>query len=49
MTALIDIDIVPIDCETMVVLVDHNNFKSLSADECAGKIVCDTRTIFGAA
>ena len=49
LAALIDIEIVPIDCETMVVLVDHDIFKSVPADERAGKIVYDTRGIWGAA
>ena len=46
---LIDIDTALADCETMVVLVDHDIFKSVPADERAGKIVYDTRGIWGAA
>ena len=44
---LIDIDSALADCETMVVLVDHDIFKSVPADERAGKIVYDTRGIWG--
>ncbi|MES2290037.1 MAG: UDP-N-acetyl-D-mannosamine dehydrogenase [Pseudomonadota bacterium] len=47
--ALIDIDTALAECETMVVLVDHDIFKSVPADERAGKIVYDTRGIWGAA
>ncbi len=46
---LIDIDTALADCETMIVLVDHDIFKSVPADERAGKIVYDTRGIWGAA
>ena len=46
---LIDIDTALGGCETMVVLVDHDIFKSVPADERAGKIVYDTRGIWGAA
>ena len=46
---LIDIDTALAECETMVVLVDHDIFKSVPADERAGKIVYDTRGIWGAA
>lgn len=45
---LIDIDTALADCETMIVLVDHDIFKSVPADERAGKIVYDTRGIWGA-
>ncbi|UVO52871.1 UDP-N-acetyl-D-mannosamine dehydrogenase [Sphingomonas sp. SUN039] len=45
---LIDIDTALAECETMVVLVDHDIFKSVPADERAGKIVYDTRGIWGA-
>ncbi|MEP6784639.1 MAG: UDP-N-acetyl-D-mannosamine dehydrogenase [Sphingomonadales bacterium] len=48
-TVLIDIDTALAECETMVVLVDHDLFKSVPADERAGKIVYDTRGIWGAA
>ena len=44
---LIDIDSALADCETMIVLVDHDIFKSVPADERAGKIVYDTRGIWG--
>ena len=46
---LIDIDTALADCDTMIVLVDHDIFKSVPADERAGKIVYDTRGIWGAA
>jgi UDP-N-acetyl-D-mannosaminuronic acid dehydrogenase len=45
---LIDIDTALADCDTMIVLVDHDIFKSVPADERAGKIVYDTRGIWGA-
>ena len=45
--ALIDIDSALADCDTMIVLVDHDIFKSVPADERAGKIVYDTRGIWG--
>ncbi len=45
---LIDIDTALADCETMIVLVDHDIFKSVPADERAGKVVYDTRGIWGA-
>jgi len=45
---LIDIDSALADCDTMIVLVDHDIFKSVPADERAGKIVYDTRGIWGA-
>lgn len=45
---LIDIDAALADCETMVVLVDHDIFKSVPADERAGKTVYDTRGIWTA-
>ena len=44
---LIDIDTALADCETMIVLVDHDIFKSVPADERAGKVVYDTRGIWG--
>jgi UDP-N-acetyl-D-mannosaminuronic acid dehydrogenase len=44
---LIDIDTALADCDTMIVLVDHDIFKSVPADERAGKIVYDTRGIWG--
>jgi UDP-N-acetyl-D-mannosaminuronic acid dehydrogenase len=44
---LIDIDSALADCETMIVLVDHDIFRSVPADERAGKIVYDTRGIWG--
>ena len=44
---LIDIDSALADCETMIVLVDHDIFKSVPADERAGKAVYDTRGIWG--
>ena len=43
---LIDIDTALGRCEVMVVLVDHDLFKSIPADERAGKIVYDTRGIW---
>ena len=46
---LIDIDSALADCDTMIVLVDHDIFKSVPADERAGKIVYDTRGIWGTA
>jgi UDP-N-acetyl-D-mannosaminuronic acid dehydrogenase len=45
---LIDIDTALAECDTMIVLVDHDIFKSVPADERAGKIVYDTRGIWGA-
>jgi UDP-N-acetyl-D-mannosaminuronic acid dehydrogenase len=44
---LIDIDSALADCETMIVLVDHDIFRSVPADERAGKAVYDTRGIWG--
>jgi UDP-N-acetyl-D-mannosaminuronic acid dehydrogenase len=44
--ALIDIDSALAECETMIVLVDHDIFKSVPAEERAGKIVYDTRGIW---
>ena len=44
---LIDIDTALAECDTMIVLVDHDIFKSVPADERAGKIVYDTRGIWG--
>ncbi len=46
---LIDIDTALAECEAFVVLVDHDIFKSVPADERAGKIVYDTRGIWGGA
>jgi UDP-N-acetyl-D-mannosaminuronic acid dehydrogenase len=45
--SLIDIDTALAECDTMIVLVDHDIFKSVPADERAGKIVYDTRGIWG--
>ncbi len=44
---LIDIDTALAECDSFVVLVDHDIFKSVPADERAGKIVYDTRGIWG--
>ena len=43
---LIDIDEALGTCEVMIVLVDHDLFKSIPADERAGKTVYDTRGIW---
>jgi UDP-N-acetyl-D-mannosaminuronic acid dehydrogenase len=43
---LIDIDSALADCDVMIVLVDHDLFKSVPADERAGKTVYDTRGIW---
>lgn len=45
---LTDIDTALAECETMVVLVDHDLFKSVPADERAGKTIYDTRGIWAA-
>jgi UDP-N-acetyl-D-mannosaminuronic acid dehydrogenase len=44
--SLIDIDTALAECDTMIVLVDHDIFKSVPADERAGKLVYDTRGIW---
>ena len=44
--SLIDIDVALAACGVMVVLVDHDIFKSVPADERAGKAVYDTRGIW---
>lgn len=44
--SLIDIDTALEDCEAMVVLVDHDVFKSVPIAEWAGKAVYDTRGIW---
>ena len=44
--ALTDIDTALAECSTMIVLVDHDIFKSVPADERAGKVVYDTRGIW---
>ncbi len=43
---LIDIDQALSDCTIMIVLVDHDIFKSVPADERAGKAIYDTRGIW---
>ena len=43
---LIDIDTALAECAIMIVLVDHDIFKSVPADERAGKTVYDTRGIW---
>ena len=43
---LTDIDTALAECGTMIVLVDHDIFKSVPADERAGKVVYDTRGIW---
>ncbi|WP_326524808.1 UDP-N-acetyl-D-mannosamine dehydrogenase [Sphingomonas sp.] len=43
---LIDIDTALEGCDTMVVLVDHDIFRSIPLDERAGKAVYDTRGIW---
>ena len=43
---LTDIDTALAECDTMIVLVDHDVFKSVPTDERAGKIVYDTRGIW---
>jgi UDP-N-acetyl-D-mannosaminuronic acid dehydrogenase len=43
---LIDIDSALMECDVMVVLVDHDIFKSVPPEERAGKIVYDTRGIW---
>ena len=45
-TSLIDIDIALADCDTLVVLVDHDIFKSVPTDERTGKTIYDTRGIW---
>ena len=43
---LIDIDSALLDCDVMVVLVDHDLFKSVPPEEREGKVVYDTRGIW---
>jgi UDP-N-acetyl-D-mannosaminuronic acid dehydrogenase len=43
---LTDIDSALMECEVMIVLVDHDIFKSVPPEERAGKIVYDTRGIW---
>jgi UDP-N-acetyl-D-mannosaminuronic acid dehydrogenase len=43
---LTDIDTALLECEVMIVLVDHDIFKSVPPEERAGKIVYDTRGIW---
>jgi UDP-N-acetyl-D-mannosaminuronic acid dehydrogenase len=45
---LTDIDSALLDCDIMVVLVDHDIFKSVPPEEREGKIVYDTRGIWSA-
>ncbi len=45
---LVDIDTALAECDTMIVLVDHDIFRSVPADERAGKTVYDTRGIWAA-
>jgi UDP-N-acetyl-D-mannosaminuronic acid dehydrogenase len=42
----IDIDTALEDCDVLIVLVDHDVFKSVPLDERANKIVYDTRGIW---
>lgn len=44
--ALADIDTALLDCPVIVVLVDHDLFKSVPAEEREGKIIYDTRGIW---
>jgi UDP-N-acetyl-D-mannosaminuronic acid dehydrogenase len=44
--SLIDIDSALLECDVMVVLVDHDIFKSVPPEERDGKIVYDTRGIW---
>lgn len=44
---LIDLDTALRECEILIVLVDHDLFKSVPVEERAGKIVYDTRGIWG--
>ena len=44
---LIDIDSAIADCPIMIVLVDHDIFRSVPIEERAGKHVLDTRGIWG--
>ena len=46
---LVDIDTALAECEAMIVLVDHDIFRSVPADERAGKVIYDTRGIWGGA
>ena len=43
---LIDVDTALEDCDTLIVLVDHDIFRSIPLDERAGKQVYDTRGIW---
>jgi UDP-N-acetyl-D-mannosaminuronic acid dehydrogenase len=43
---LTDIDAALLDCPVMIVLVDHDIFKSVPPEEREGKIVYDTRGIW---
>ena len=43
---LIDIDEAIEECPVMVLLVDHDIFRSVPLEECAGKTVLDTRGIW---
>ena len=43
---LIDIDSALMECEVMIVLVDHDIFKSVPPEEREGKVVYDTRGIW---
>ena len=43
---LIDIDTALADCAVMIVLVDHDIFRSVPADERTGKAIYDTRGIW---
>ena len=45
-TTLTDIDSALIECDVMVVLVDHDIFKSVPPEERAGKVIYDTRGIW---
>ena len=43
---LTDIDSALLDCDMMIVLVDHDIFKSVPPEERAGKVIYDTRGIW---
>lgn len=44
---LIDLDTGLATCPTMIVLVDHDLFRSVSVEDRAGKMVLDTRAMAG--
>jgi UDP-N-acetyl-D-mannosaminuronic acid dehydrogenase len=43
---LVELDDALADCEILIVLVDHDMFKSIPLDERAGKLVYDTRGLW---